>query len=856
MKKMKWAFGLAVVLLLSVSQSCVLQSCAEEQQAILAEESAAVLLEESGMIPEDETDAPDSETEGISDETGQYGQNAVNGGENTIYIEEIESIDESQIPEAVSVDEGDASAAADNDGTSVSADDDGETALSKEESGIIGDPDTAAYTENAGGISLASVSATDTYSLGVTVTYGQTEARSMLDMINSLRTGDDAWYWNESNSAKIVCSGLSELTYDYDLEAIAMQRAAELALFYSHTRPDGTTCWTAYDENSYVWYAVGENIAAGYTTASSVFTGWAEENEYYSGQGHRRNMLSSSFTSVGIGHVYYNGCHYWVQEFARSTNTSTAVSANDSDTDATVRVLGSNISAVVLSADKSACNLLAEESEDLPNLTVSVTLSSTWPGGRRQPVNAEHSWSVTGGSCVSVSGNRLIASSTAGTAVLQAAAMGETLDIPVTVQYDIGKAEASLSENSLTYNGIAQTPTVTVRYGSAMLTENTDYTVSYSNNTNAGTASVTVTGTGSYTGSLSKTFTIAPAAVSGATITLSESSYTWDGSAKTPSVTVNYGGRTLTAGTDYTIAYSNNTTPGTATVTVSGKGNYTGTAQKTFTINKASQLVTASVSASSIAVGGTTTITASGQGTITYSSGNTTVATVSSSGVVTGVAPGIATITVNAAGNGLYNAAGKTITITVKPGTATISTLTNTSKGITVTWNEVTGATGYYIYRKAGSGNYSKIATITDGTTVSYTDTKVKSKNGTKYTYKTVPYTVSAGKTIEGTFTAKTTVRLTGTTLSSVKNSSSKKAVVKWKKSSSVTGYQIQYSTSKTFAKGNKTVKISGASKVSKTLSKLTKKKTYYVRIRTYKTVSGKTYYSAWSSVKKVKITK
>ncbi|MCD7765376.1 MAG: CAP domain-containing protein [Lachnospiraceae bacterium] len=678
----------------------------------------------------------------------------------------------------------------------------------------------------------------------------------MLDMINSLRTGSDAWYWNSDNTTKTVCSGLSELTYDYDLEAIAMQRAAEIALYYSHTRPDGTTCWTAYTENSYAIYTVGENIAAGYTTASSVFTGWAEEDEDYSGQGHRRNMLSSSFTSVGIGHVYYNGCHYWVQEFARSSNKSTVVSANDSATDATVRVLGSNISAVTLSADKSAYDLVTEESAALPNLTVTVTLSSTWPGGRRQPVSAEPSWSVVSGSCASISGNQVVAASTAGTAVLRAAALGETLDISVTVQYDIGKAEASLSGSTFTYNGSAQTPTVTVRYGSATLAKNTDYTVSYSNNTNAGTATVTVTGTGSYTGSLTKTFTIEPAGISGASIALSASSYTYDGTAKKPSVTVTCGGRTLTAGTDYTTAYSNNTTPGTATVTVSGKGNYTGTVQKTFTINKASQTVTASAASASVAIGGTTTITAAGQGTITYSSGNTTVATVSSSGVVTGVNPGTAVITVSAAGNSLYNAASRTITIKVKPGTATISALTNTSKGITVTWNEVTGATGYYISRKTKSGNYSTIATITSGTTVSYTDTKVKSKNGTQYTYKVVAYTVSAGNTISGDFVAKTTVRLTGTSLSSVKNSSSKKAVVKWKKSSSVTGYQIQYSTSKTFADGNKTVKVSGASKVSRTLSKLTKKKTYYVRIRTYKTVGGKTYYSAWSSVKKVKITK
>ena len=65
-------------------------------------------------------------------------------------------------------------------------------------------------------------------------------------------------------------------------------------------------------------------------------------------------------------------------------------------------------------------------------------------------------------------------------------------------------------------------------------------------------------------------------------------------------------------------------------------------------------------------------------------------------------------------------------------------------------------------------------------------------------------------------------------------------------------GYQIQYSTSSSFAKGNKTVTVKGASIVSKTITNLTAQKKYYVRIRTYKTVNGKKYYSAWSAKKNV----
>ena len=94
------------------------------------------------------------------------------------------------------------------------------------------------------------------------------------------------------------------------------------------------------------------------------------------------------------------------------------------------------------------------------------------------------------------------------------------------------------------------------------------------------------------------------------------------------------------------------------------------------------------------------------------------------------------------------------------------------------------------------------------------------------------------------------------TNITSLKNLSGKKMQIKWKKQSSVTGYQIQYATNKKFTKGKKTVTVSGKNTTSKKISKLKKKKTYYVRIRTYKKVSGKKYYSGWSAVKKVKIRK
>ena len=163
----------------------------------------------------------------------------------------------------------------------------------------------------------------------------------------------------------------------------------------------------------------------------------------------------------------------------------------------------------------------------------------------------------------------------------------ETAEIPALSRISISKASVTLSTSTYAYDGKAKKPGVTVKLNGKTLKNGTDYTVSYSNNIKVGTAKVTITGKGNYTGSVSKTYSIKnnfkKATVSG----ISTKAFT--GKNITQSITVKYNGKTLKNGTDYTVSYSNNKKIGTATVKIAGKGSYTGTVTKTFKINPAKQ---------------------------------------------------------------------------------------------------------------------------------------------------------------------------------------------------------------------------------------------------------------------------
>ena len=172
----------------------------------------------------------------------------------------------------------------------------------------------------------------------------------------------------------------------------------------------------------------------------------------------------------------------------------------------------------------------------------------------------------------------------------------------------------------------------------------------------------------------------------------------------------------------------------------------------------------------------------------------------------------------------------------------------NTGSGIKLSWNRVSEGSGYKVYRKTGNGSYSLIKTIENNKTTSFTDKSVKKKNGTKYTYMVRAYKGSGQNACSG----KVIYRLTAPAKPEVKNSKGKKITVKWKKNTSASGYQVK------FVNGSKsrTKTFSGQKSVKKTVSGFQKGKTYKVYVRSYKKVSNKKYYSAWSAARSVKVKK
>lgn len=144
----------------------------------------------------------------------------------------------------------------------------------------------------------------------------------------------------------------------------------------------------------------------------------------------------------------------------------------------------------------------------------------------------------------------------------------------------------SISEQNYVYDGTPKKPAVSVYYNGILLSENVDYSLTYSDFVIAGTAKVTVTGINSYTGSVTKEYTIKPITLNSKnlSVTFDKTSLVYNGSAVHPVMYVSFNGQPLIQDVDYKVSYSKNDAPGRATVKITGIGNFAGSVSKTFII--------------------------------------------------------------------------------------------------------------------------------------------------------------------------------------------------------------------------------------------------------------------------------
>lgn len=328
-------------------------------------------------------------------------------------------------------------------------------------------------------------------------------------------------------------------------------------------------------------------------------------------------------------------------------------------------------------------------------------------------------------------------------------------------------------------------------------------------------------------------------------VTIKKNNYVYDGKAKEPKITVKDGNETLTQDIDYTVTYLNNVQAGTAAaVRIDGTGDYVGSKTTYFTIEKANQTIavnkniTKKTTDKKFKIGAQLT---AGNGALSYQSDNTSVAQVDRYGNVTIYGGGVANITVTAKETVNYNSATVKVKLTVqknKPTLAIAKTKFTKAYGDKVFWIEAESEDDVDI---TFSSNNKKVVTVNGEGKVS-----IKGCGTAKITVATVADSKydSTKKTI------KITVKPKKSTITSLASKKKTQMVLKWKKDSKASGYEIVYS----YNGKSKKVDVKKNGTTSATIKRLKSKKTYSVKIRAYKKVDGKKIYGDYSKVKKIKV--
>lgn len=375
------------------------------------------------------------------------------------------------------------------------------------------------------------------------------------------------------------------------------------------------------------------------------------------------------------------------------------------------------------------------------------------------------------------------------------------------------------------YNGKSHEPEIESSESAPELEQGSDYEVTYENNINAGTATVKITGKDIFCGTVERSFKITPDENGMYVCYFAENNETYlettfKGKKVEPEVVIDG----LVQGKDYTVTYVNNEKPGEARAELTGIGNYKGSETLYFTIYGklpaadpiADQIYTGKELTPAIVIPGLK----AGEDYYMYYEDNQY--------------PGVATVTIY--GTGYYKGTATIHFKIIKKTERFVSNVklnrtsyTCTGKtirpSVTVTVNgKKIGASAYKLYYK--NNKNSGIGTV-----------QVRGIGKYSRINKTLTFKILPPKTL-----------LTGL------KKANRSFTASWKKNIQATGYQIQYAADSRFTKERKTVIVGKQSATRYKISGLKNKKTYYVRIRSYKRVGKKILYSSWSTVKKIRV--
>lgn len=340
--------------------------------------------------------------------------------------------------------------------------------------------------------------------ISITGTAKYSYAYKVLDLVNAQRKA----------------AGVQELSMDKDLLDCAMKRADEIAVLYSHTRPDGSTIFEMNDK------IYGENIAVGYSSAADVMSGWM------SSIGHKANILDEDYTTIGIGCFVINGICYWVQNFGINTTVSAVTKPADKTVTDTINIATGEFSEGTISTDiiwgetetyhYTLGISLADKIKYKKSSKAYLTIANTgYPVAVK--INNTGTWSSSKTNVASVNGGTVTGVDN-GSATITAKLDYYSAKKNVTVEGN--KKTVTLSASSYVYNGKAKKPSVTVKDVNGSTISKDYYTVSYSNNKNVGKATVKITFKTKFNGSVSKTFKIVPKSTSLSKLTAKKKGFT------------------------------------------------------------------------------------------------------------------------------------------------------------------------------------------------------------------------------------------------------------------------------------------------------------------------------------------